>query len=135
MILRYKTQADADSMSNTPNTFGIYMLNLMLGWIKDDIGGLAAMHERNKRKAALLYGAIDASGGFYRGHAQKDSRSLMNVSFNIADAALEPVFSAASIAARSASILGTLKEGIAMLFCSAMAQISRRFTSIRTPFL
>ncbi|WP_297962256.1 3-phosphoserine/phosphohydroxythreonine transaminase, partial [uncultured Campylobacter sp.] len=117
MILRYKTQADADSMSNTPNTFGIYMLNLMLGWIKDEIGGLAAMHERNKRKAALLYGAIDASGGFYRGHAQKDSRSLMNVSFNIADAALEPVFVAQAeaegmIGLKGHRVLGGIRASI-----------------------
>ena len=117
MILRYKTQADADSMSNTPNTFGIYMLNLMLGWIKDEIGGLAAMHERNKRKAALLYGAIDASSGFYRGHAQKTSRSLMNVSFNIADAALEPVFVAQAeaegmIGLKGHRVLGGIRASI-----------------------
>ena len=91
LILRYKTQAEADSMSNTPNTFGIYMLNLMLGWI-ENLGGLGEIHKRNLAKAELLYGVIDELGDFYKGHVKKDSRSLMNVVFNIANAELEPLF-------------------------------------------
>ena len=91
LILRYKTQAEADSMSNTPNTFGIYMLNLMLGWI-ENLGGLGEIHKRNLAKAELLYGTIDELGDFYKGHVKKDSRSLMNVVFNIANAELEPLF-------------------------------------------
>ena len=87
MILRYKTHSDADSMYNTPNTFGIYMLDLMLAWIEDEISGLAKMAQRNEQKAQILYDAIDASNGFFVGHARKDSRSLMNVSFNIASGA------------------------------------------------
>ncbi|GKH61241.1 phosphoserine aminotransferase [Campylobacter ureolyticus] len=81
-ILRYKTQIDANSMSNTPNTFGIYMLNLMLEKLIKE-GGLKAINEKNEKKAALLYSAIDEMSDFYKGHAKKDSRSLMNVSFNI----------------------------------------------------
>ena len=81
-ILRYKTQIDANSMSNTPNTFGIYMLNLMLEKLIKE-GGLKAVNEKNEKKAALLYSAIDEMSDFYKGHAKKDSRSLMNVSFNI----------------------------------------------------
>ncbi len=83
-MLRYKTQADANSLYNTPPTFGIYLLNLILEWI-DEKGGIAKVDEENQRKAKLLYDAIDNSNGFYTGHAQKDSRSLMNVSFNIKD--------------------------------------------------
>ncbi len=83
-MLRYKTQADNDSLYNTPPTFGIYMLGLTLKWIKNS-GGIKAIQKANEEKAALLYDAIDNSNGFYVGHAVKDSRSLMNVSFNIKD--------------------------------------------------
>lgn len=81
-ILRYSTQIKANSMSNTPNTFGIYMLDLMLKWIMNE-GGLDEMDKRSKEKANLLYKAIDEMSDFYKGYAQKNSRSLMNVSFNI----------------------------------------------------
>ncbi|RUM68663.1 MAG: 3-phosphoserine/phosphohydroxythreonine transaminase [Sulfurospirillum sp.] len=89
-MLRYKTHADANSLFNTPPTFGIYLLNLILQWI-DAKGGIAKVDEENRKKAKLLYDAIDNSNGFYTGHARPDSRSLMNVSFNIRekDAALE----------------------------------------------
>ncbi|NLK65983.1 MAG: 3-phosphoserine/phosphohydroxythreonine transaminase [Campylobacteraceae bacterium] len=83
-ILRYKTQVDANSMSNTPNTFGIYMLDLMLKWVINE-GGLDEMDRRAAAKGNLLYNAIDEMSDFYKGHVQKDSRSLMNVVFNIAD--------------------------------------------------
>ncbi len=83
-MLRYKTQADANSLYNTPPTFGIYLLNLILEWIEKK-GGIAKIDEENQKKAKLIYDAIDNSDGFYTGHAKKDSRSLMNVSFNIKD--------------------------------------------------
>ncbi len=83
-MLRYKTHADSNSLFNTPPTFGIYILNLVLEWIKSK-GGIEAIDKLNQEKAKLLYDAIDNSNGFYVGHAQKDSRSLMNVSFNIKD--------------------------------------------------
>ncbi|MSN95669.1 phosphoserine transaminase [Campylobacter sp. FMV-PI01] len=81
-ILRYTTQIKADSMSNTPNTFGIYMLDLMLDWVYEN-GGLKGVDEKNTQKSNLLYSAIDDMSDFYKGHAQKNSRSKMNVSFNI----------------------------------------------------
>ena len=59
---------------------------------KDEVGGLAKMHQRNKDKAKLLYDVIDASGGFYRGHAQPDCRSLMNVTFRLPSEDLEKQF-------------------------------------------
>lgn len=91
-MLRYKTHTEAKSLFNTPPTFGIYLLNLTLGWIEAQ-GGLDAIRAVNEQKAALLYDAIDNSGGFYKGHAIKEDRSLMNVSYNIAaNAELEPVF-------------------------------------------
>ena len=83
-MLRYTTHAQKDSLYNTPPTFGIYILSLIMKWIKAK-GGIEAIQKLNEEKAALLYDAIDNSNGFYVGHAQKDSRSLMNVSFNIKD--------------------------------------------------
>ncbi len=81
-MLKYKTHADKDSLFNTPPTFGIYILNLILHWLKKN-GGIEAIKEKNEKKAKLLYDAIDNSNGFYKGHATKKSRSLMNVSYNI----------------------------------------------------
>lgn len=91
-ILRYKTHADAGSLYNTPPTFAIYLLNLTMQWIVD-LGGLDAVCEINSKKAKTLYDVIDASQGFYLGHAKKEFRSVMNVSFNVAkDKNLEPIF-------------------------------------------
>jgi phosphoserine aminotransferase len=81
-MLKYKTHADKDSLFNTPPTFGIYMFNLILHWLKDN-GGIEAIQEKNQTKAKLLYDAIDNSNGFYVGHAIKESSSFMNVSYNI----------------------------------------------------
>lgn len=81
-LLQYNSQIKNNSMLNTPNTFGIYMFNLTTKWIKKQ-GGLSCIHQNNINKAKILYDFIDNSNGFYRCHARKDSRSLMNVSFNI----------------------------------------------------
>jgi phosphoserine aminotransferase len=61
-------------------------------WLLDDVGGLEAIDKKNQEKAALLYDTIDQSDGFYRGHAQQDSRSLMNVTWRLPDEALEAKF-------------------------------------------
>ena len=89
-ILRYKTHADANSLYNTPPTFSIYMISLMMDWLEER-GGIEEVQQYNEQKAALLYDAIDSSDGFYTGHARKQDRSLMNVTFNIRnkDEALE----------------------------------------------
>ncbi|MGD9634568.1 MAG: 3-phosphoserine/phosphohydroxythreonine transaminase [Pirellulales bacterium] len=81
--LNFKIHADEHSLWNTAPTFAIYVLMLVTKWLLTDIGGLDKMLERNRKKAQLLYEAIDASGGFYTGHAQKDCRSLMNVTFRL----------------------------------------------------
>jgi phosphoserine aminotransferase len=81
-MLRYKTHANKNSLFNTPPTFGVYILNLILHWLKDN-GGIETIQNRNRVKAKLLYDAIDNSNGFYVGHAKRWSRSLMNVSYNI----------------------------------------------------
>ncbi|MDT8903222.1 3-phosphoserine/phosphohydroxythreonine transaminase [Anaeroselena agilis] len=90
-MLRYATHAKDNSLYNTPPTFGIYLVGLVLAWIKEQ-GGVDAIHKRNKDKAGLIYDAIDKSGGFYRGHAQQDSRSLMNITFRLGSEDLEKKF-------------------------------------------
>ena len=90
--LNYSNHVKEDSLYNTPPTFAIYLMKLVLEWLRDEIGGLAKMHELNRQKARLLYEVIDQSGGFYRGHAQKDCRSLMNVTFRLPSEALEKQF-------------------------------------------
>jgi len=89
-MFRYKTHADKGSMFNTPPCFAIYIIGLVLKWLKK-IGGLAAIERINRDKAALLYKAIDNSS-FYKGHAQEGSRSLMNVTFNLPNPELEAKF-------------------------------------------
>ncbi|MCM2269113.1 MAG: 3-phosphoserine/phosphohydroxythreonine transaminase [Thermoanaerobaculia bacterium] len=89
--LRYATHAKERSLYNTPPAFGIYILNLVLKHLIAE-GGLAATAERNERKAAKLYAAIDGSGGYYRGHAQPGSRSRMNITYRLPNEALEKAF-------------------------------------------
>jgi len=89
-MLQYKTHAEKKSMFNTPPCFAIYVVNEVLKWL-DRMGGVEAMEKQNEMKAALLYGAIDQTP-FYRGHAEEQSRSRMNVSFNLPSAELERLF-------------------------------------------
>lgn len=90
-MMNYETFADHDSTYNTPPVFGVYLVDLMSQWLLDQ-GGLGAMEKRNRAKAKLVYDVLDAHPGFYRGHAQKDSRSLMNVTFNLPSKELETRF-------------------------------------------
>ena len=87
-MLNYKTHVENNSLYNTPNTFGIYIIGLVAKWLLK-LGGLDAMYKTNKEKAEILYQCIDASGGFYKGHAEKESRSLMNITFNLPTEELE----------------------------------------------
>ena len=86
----YTIQAANNSMINTPPTFAIYLAGLVFRWIKEG-GGLEAMAERNRAKAALLYGTLDASD-FYANRVARDDRSLMNVVFQLPDPALDAPF-------------------------------------------
>jgi phosphoserine aminotransferase len=97
-LLDYKLLAENGSLYNTPPCFAIYVVGLVLRWIAD-LGGLAEIERRNAAKAALLYQAIDESGGFYRGHAQPGSRSRMNVTFRLPSEELEKAFVKESTAA------------------------------------
>ena len=95
-MLDYRTHVENKSLYNTPNTWGIYILGLVCKWLKDK-GGLAAMERENEEKAQLVYDAIDATD-FYRGHADADCRSLMNVTFRLPDQELEKKFVAEATA-------------------------------------
>jgi phosphoserine aminotransferase len=89
-FLRYKTHLEANSLYNTPPCFPIYMIMLVTRWLKAQ-GGLAAVEQMNRRKAALLYDAIDASD-FYTGTAVPECRSMMNVTFRLPSEELEAAF-------------------------------------------
>lgn len=90
-IFRYKTHAAENSLYNTPPCFAIYLVMLVTRWI-DRQGGLSALARINADKAAALYAAIDASGGYYRGTAVKEDRSDMNVTFRLPSEELEEKF-------------------------------------------
>jgi phosphoserine aminotransferase len=81
-IFQLRTPAENKSLYNTPPTFGIYMIRNVLAWLKG-LGGLPAIEARNRKKAARLYGAIDASPSFYRCPVERESRSVMNVVFRL----------------------------------------------------
>ncbi len=97
-MMKYKTFAANDSLYNTPPVFCIYMVNKTLRWI-EGMGGVAAVEQNNVAKAACIYSAIDRSNGFYLGHADKACRSMMNITFTLADKNLEKDFLAAAKAA------------------------------------
>lgn len=91
-MLDYRTHIVGKSIYNTPPVFALYVIMLVTRWLRKDIGGLAAMADINATKAATLHKVLDESGGFYRGHAVQEYRSVMNVAFRLADRNLEPVF-------------------------------------------
>ncbi|WP_337104365.1 3-phosphoserine/phosphohydroxythreonine transaminase [Paenibacillus sp. YIM B09110] len=87
-IMKYSTYADNDSLYNTPPVHSLYMTKLVLEWT-ERLGGVAAMERLSQEKAALLYGVIDASDGFYQGVIEQPYRSSMNVTWRMKDEALE----------------------------------------------
>jgi phosphoserine aminotransferase len=91
-MLDYRNFVTNDSRPNTPPVFAVYIFGLVCQWLRDTIGGLEAMARLNAAKAALLYDVLDASGGFYAGHARPDCRSAMNVTFRLPNEALEKEF-------------------------------------------
>ena len=89
-VFDYKVQAENDSMSNTPSTYGIYVAGLVFQWLKKQ-GGMTAMEQINRAKAALLYDYLDQTE-FYHSPVAKDDRSLMNIPFTLKDSALDEEF-------------------------------------------
>jgi len=91
VMLDYKLLSESGSLHNTPPCYAIYIVGLVFKWLKG-LGGLEAMYKMNQEKAALVYQAIDNSGGFYRGHAKPEARSIMNVPFRMPSEELEDQF-------------------------------------------
>lgn len=96
-MLDYRQIAANDSMLNTPNTWGIYLVSLVCEWLKAK-GGVPGIARINEEKAKILYDAIDRSDGFYSGHAETSARSLMNVTFRLPSENLENRFVAEATA-------------------------------------
>ncbi|MBU1701348.1 MAG: 3-phosphoserine/phosphohydroxythreonine transaminase [Candidatus Eisenbacteria bacterium] len=103
-MISYKTHADNDSLFNTAPVFPIYVVGKVLKWIKA-LGGLGAIEKRNREKAGLIYGAIDANPDFFRSPIQRESRSVMNIVWRLPSEDLEKTF----IAEAKKSGLGGLK--------------------------
>lgn len=110
-MLDYRNLAENDSLYNTPPAFAIYMIMLVAKWLLNEVGGLEKMAAINRRKAQILYDVLDASGGFYRGHAQPDSRSIMNVTWRLPSEALEADFVKQASAQGLASLKGHRSVG------------------------
>ena len=134
-ILKYATFAENDSLYNTPPVFSIYMVNKTLHWIKKQ-GGVEQIAANNVAKAKLIYDAIDNSNGFYIGHAEKEYRSLMNITFNLADKELEKDFIAQAKAASFVGIGGHRLVGgcrasaynaVPLEACQALAQFMEKY--------
>jgi len=133
-VFDYKAFAEAGSMLNTPPTFGWYFAGLVLQWLKRQ-GGLAAMAELNRAKAAALYAVIDASD-FYANPVARNCRSWMNVPFTLAKPELEKTFLAESAAAGLAHLAGhrsvggmraSLYNAMPMAGVSALVDFMREF--------
>lgn len=90
-MLDYQIYAKNGSMYNTPPTFTIYMIGLVVKWI-EDFGGLSKIAINNQVKAGYIYDAIDNSNGFYKGTVDKADRSLMNITFRLPSEELEALF-------------------------------------------
>ncbi|MDR3540843.1 MAG: 3-phosphoserine/phosphohydroxythreonine transaminase [Desulfosporosinus sp.] len=136
-MLRYDIHAKNDSLYNTPPSFSVYMVNLVLRWLKNN-GGLAAAEKRNAEKAALIYNTIDSSEGFYRGHAVKDSRSLMNITFRLPSEELEKKFAAEATAKGMIGLKGhrsvgglraSIYNAMSLEGCMALAEFMKAFQS------
>ena len=133
-MLDYRTHAKDKSLHNTPNTWGIYIINLVCKWLKEK-GGLAAMQVENEEKAKLIYDAIDATD-FYRGHADPDSRSMMNVTFRLPSEDLEKKFANEATAAGMDGLkghrsVGGIRASIYNAFpregCEALVEFMKEF--------
>lgn len=133
-MLDYRTHAENNSLYNTPNTWGIYILNLVGKWVQEQ-GGLEGIHRQNEAKAKLIYDRIDA-GDFYRGHAAPESRSLMNVTWRLPTEELEKQFVKEATAAKLDGLkghrsVGGIRASIYNAFpregCEALASFMREF--------
>lgn len=126
-MLKYSTYTSKNSMYNTPPCFGIYTIDLVLKWIEEEMGGLENIQAHNIKKAGLLYDCIDSSS-FYKATAEKESRSLMNVTFRLPSEDLEKKF----VAESTQSGLGGLKGHRSVGGCRASIYNAATMESIKT---
>jgi phosphoserine aminotransferase len=126
-MLDYRTYVESGSLHNTPPVFAIWVLKLVTRWLIDEVGGLDKQLELNATKAALVYDEIDASGGFFRGHADPGSRSLMNVTFRLPTEELDRAFVAGAAAEGMIELRGHRSVGgIRASLYNAMPQAGAR---------
>jgi len=134
-MLRYDTHAKEGSLYNTPPTLSIYLMGLVLKWIRQQ-GGLGAMERMNRRKAEVIYAALEAAGGFYECHAGEGSRSLMNITFRTPSKELDAQFVKESEKERMSGLkghrsVGGMRASVYNAFplsgCEALASFLRDF--------
>ncbi len=109
-MLTYKTHVDKNSLYNTPNTFGIYVIGEVLKWVEEQ-GGAAGMEKINRAKADLLYGFMDDNADFYRGTVEKEARSIMNVCMRLPNEEIEAKFVAEGLKAGFIGLKGHRSVG------------------------
>lgn len=134
-MLSYATHAKNNSLYNTPPTLAIYLLSLVLDWAKEQ-GGVEKLAEINAEKAAAIYNVIDESDGFYKGHARPDSRSHMNVTFNLQTEKAEKKFLAEAKAAGFVGLNGhrsiggcraSIYNAVPLAHCQELAKFMKKF--------
>jgi phosphoserine aminotransferase len=134
-MLRYSTYLKNNSLYNTPPVYSVYMVNLVLKWVKRN-GGLTAMEAGNREKTSLIYNAIDTSSGFYEGMVEKKDRSLMNITFKLQSEELEKQFLKEAAAQGFVGLAGHRSVGhlrastynaVPYDSCKALADFMRQF--------
>jgi len=110
-MIRYTTYAENNSLYNTPPAFAIYAVGLVLKWLEGDMGGLEKIAAYNTKKAQTLYDFIDQNAEFYRPTAEKEFRSLMNITFRLTDERLEAEFVALALENRLGGLKGHKSVG------------------------
>ncbi|QGQ95273.1 3-phosphoserine/phosphohydroxythreonine transaminase [Paenibacillus psychroresistens] len=136
-MLRYSTHLKNNSLYNTPPVYSVYMVNLVLKWIKAN-GGLAGIEAKNREKTALIYNTIDNSNGFYEGMVEKADRSLMNITFKLQSEELEKQFLKEAAASSFVGLAGHRSIGhlrastynaVPYESCKALAEFMQQFQS------
>ena len=135
VMMNYETMLEKDSLYNTPPVFAIYIVGKVAKWLKKQ-GGLTAMEAVNRKKAGLLYTILDKYPQFYRGRAEKASRSIMNVTFNLPSKELEAKFAEAGKQRGLGGLKGhrsvggiraSIYNAMPLAGCEALAQFMEEF--------
>jgi len=138
--LDYRLLAREHSHYNTPPVFAVYVVGLVVRWLLETIGGLEKMEETNRRKAQIVYDALDAAPGFYRTHAEAACRSRMNVTFRLPDEETEKAFLAEAKSRGMMELKGhrsvggiriSLYNAVPLEAAEAMAGFLREFAGAR----